>query len=53
MVTFSRIFFAKSLLFHSTKKAFGGSDKVSTSRLVSWPPPPENVIKVNVDGNYI
>jgi ribonuclease HI len=40
-------------LLHSTKKAFGGSNKISTPRLVSWHPPPENVIKINVDGSSI
>ncbi|KAK2424386.1 TMV resistance protein N [Trifolium repens] len=40
-------------LLHSTKKAFGGSNKISTPRLISWHPPPKNVIKVNVDGSSI
>jgi ribonuclease HI len=40
-------------LLHSTKKAFGGSNKISTPILVSWHPPPKNVIKVNVDGSSI
>ncbi|KAK2370222.1 TMV resistance protein N [Trifolium repens] len=40
-------------LLHSTKKVFGDSNKISIPRLVFWHPPPENVIKVNVDGSSI
>jgi hypothetical protein len=40
-------------LYNSTKNIFGGPSSIPTPRLVSWHPPLDNVIKVNVDGSSI